>query len=114
MSQDSTKINFSSAFPVDKILYEDTISINIGAGSSATPSSAVGTKVNTTLKKCFITYSFSVDGTNFYTGDSAYSSNGNLLGVDAAVDGSLVYFYITSTIGSAFTVLIHFALDNIL
>lgn len=103
-----SKTKFVSLFPSDKIALDDTVSYSVPDATEITP-----TIPNPTGKKCFITVSWSVDGTNYYPAQ-AYTASTNPYAVNCWVSTTDIGFIIQNFSGSTKTFSLRYVLDNIL
>lgn len=112
-------VEFSTVYPIDKIVEEKTATITIGAGDPSTPTTSTTTIPHSYGKSAFITFMLSSDNVNYYTQEETLrfslvtplSGLGNLT-VDAAVDANYVYFYVENFHNEAETLYIKYALDE--
>jgi hypothetical protein len=114
------KVFFASQYAIDRILTpETTVSYSIAAGSPGAPTIDTHTISHSLGKAAFITFAFSVDGSNYYAQGNPIRFNA-IAGtvpsviVDAAVDSTTIYFYISNDNTSPQTVSIRYVLDNII
>lgn len=103
-----SKTKFNSVFPSDKIALDDTISYTVADSTEITP-----TIPNPTGKKCFITISWTIDGTNYYPAQ-AFTSAGNPHAINGWVSTSQIGFIIQNFSGATRTYTLRYVLDNIL
>lgn len=112
------KVFFASQYAIDRILTNElTASYSIIAGSAGFPQIDTHTVPHSLGKAAFITFAFSIDGTNFYAqGNPVRLIDGATLSsinVDASVDATNVYFYVSNDNSNPQTVDIRYVLDNI-
>jgi hypothetical protein len=110
MSVDITKLQFSSDYVADKMVYEsDVISYSVGATTATTK-----TVTNPYGIKAFVTMIWSVDGTNYVPMQSTVSSNYvTQYTANAWCDASNVYLYLENNTNGALTFYLKFVLDSI-
>lgn len=103
-----SKTKFVSLFPSDKIALDNTISYTVADSTEITP-----TIPNPTGKKCFLTLSWTVDGTNYYPAQ-AYTASTNPHAINGWVSTSQIGFIIQNFSGGTKTYTLRYVLDNIL
>ena len=119
MPSNPQDIFFSSEYPIDKILTNElTATYPIVAGSPGSAHVDTHTVPHSLGKAAFITFAFSRDATNFYAqGNAIRIIDGGALSavnVDASVDATNVYFYVSNDNSNPQTINIRYVLDNIL
>lgn len=114
--------NFTSEYAVDRVLTtEQTVVYSLAAGSPGSPTQSTNSISHDLGKAAYVSFIFSVDGTNFYgQGTTIYrESLAPILDqvcptwVDASVDINNVYFYVNNEYNAATDVTIRYVLDNI-
>lgn len=128
MTTDVSKLQFSSEFPIDKILSDfdgNTTTHSVAAatlsGGFYLPKTDIFTLPNPVGKKCLFTMIYSYDGTNFYPSKARLYNPGNPVpagrlaaAVGMAVDATTLYFYFTHYVGAQVDFTMFWTLDAIL
>lgn len=110
MAVDFTKLQFSSNYVADKIVYESPVlTYSVGATTVITK-----TVDNSYGIKAFITLAWSVDGTNYYPMQSTVSSNYvTQYTANGWCSASTVYIYLENNTAGTLTFYIKYVLDSI-
>jgi len=110
MPSQVNKINYSSEYTIDKIVYENKDSpLTYSVADSTTPTQTV---TNPLGAKCFVTLAWSVDGSNYYPAQAIVSPS-NPYTANGWADATTVYIYMENFSGSTQTFYIKYALDTI-
>jgi hypothetical protein len=110
MAVDFTKLQASSDYVADKIVYESPVlTYSVGATTATTK-----TVTNEYGLKAFITLAWSVDGTNYYPMQSTVSTNYvTQYTANGWCNNSTVYIYLENNTAGTLTFYIKYVLDSI-
>lgn len=119
MTVDTSKLQFYSGYPIDKIVQQDTVTFTLNAGvptDFGVPPNALHTVPNTYAKKAFVRASWALDGTNFNSSlTQLVYFNTSLMEpiqkawISVGVDSTSIYFWLVNNFTSNLTYTINYA-----
>lgn len=112
MALQPNNLNYTSALVIDKVVYDDTVTAPLSYTVAGGGTTTTQTVTNPYGKVCFITLSWSVDGTNYYPAQ-AYTTSNALYTANGWVDATSVYIYMENYAVGSVTFSIKYALDTI-
>lgn len=121
---DTSKLQFYSGYPIDKIVVQDTQTFLVPKPGTPGPGNDLITLrsiINPYQKKGYSTLSYSLDGVNFYDQavqlayyNATFAEQLLQISVKCACNDSLIYFVFTSNFTADQNVTVNYTIDTVL
>lgn len=112
MTSDLSKLNYTSQYPIDKVVVDDQVATPLTYTGIPDLTQTTQTVPNTFGQKCFVTLSWSVNGTDYYPAQ-AYTAANAPYTANGWTDSALVYIFLENFSGGTVDFWIKFTLDTI-